>query len=272
MVENNKNYKKITTNSLLELKKNGEKISMLTAYDFTLAKIIDNAGIDIILVGDSASNVMAGHETTLPITLDEMIYHASSVVRAVDRALVVVDMPFGTYQGNSKKALDSAIRIMKETGGHTVKLEGGSEIIDSVKRILSAGIPVMGHLGLTPQSIYKFGTYTVRAKEEEEANKLIEDAKLLEEAGCYAIVLEKIPSKLAKKVADTLNIPVIGIGAGANVDGQVLVLHDMLGMNHEFNPRFLRRYLNLYDEITKGVKQYILDVKNIDFPNQDEQY
>jgi 3-methyl-2-oxobutanoate hydroxymethyltransferase len=272
MVENNKNYKKITTNSLLELKKNGEKISMLTAYDFTLAKIIDNAGIDIILVGDSASNVMAGHETTLPITLDEMIYHASSVVRAVDRALVVVDMPFGTYQGNSKKALDSAIRIMKETGGHTVKLEGGSEIIDSVKRILSAGIPVMGHLGLTPQSIYKFGTYTVRAKEEEEANKLIEDAKLLEEAGCYAIVLEKIPSKLAKKVADTLNIPVIGIGAGANVDGQVLVLHDMLGMNYEFNPRFLRRYLNLYDEITNGVKQYILDVKNIDFPNQDEQY
>tara|TARA_B100001094_G_C17986523_1_gene697944 strand:+ start:43 stop:861 length:819 start_codon:yes stop_codon:yes gene_type:complete len=272
MVENNKNYKKITTNSLLELKKNGEKISMLTAYDFTLAKIIDNAGIDIILVGDSASNVMAGHETTLPITLDEMIYHASSVVRAVDRALVVVDMPFGTYQGNSKKALDSAIRIMKETGGHTVKLEGGSEIIDSVKRILSAGIPVMGHLGLTPQSIYKFGTYTVRAKEKEEANKLIEDAKLLEEAGCYAIVLEKIPSKLAKKVADTLNIPVIGIGAGANVDGQVLVLHDMLGMNHEFNPRFLRRYLNLYDEITNGVKQYILDVKNIDFPNQDEQY
>ena len=272
MVENNKNYKKITTNSLLELKKNGEKISMLTAYDFTLAKIIDNAGIDIILVGDSASNVMAGHETTLPITLDEMIYHASSVVRAVDRALVVVDMPFGTYQGNSKKALDSAIRIMKETGGHTVKLEGGSEIIDSVKRILSAGIPVMGHLGLTPQSIYKFGTYTVRAKEEEEANKLIEDAKLLEEAGCYAIVLEKIPSKLAKKVAETLNIPVIGIGAGANVDGQVLVLHDMLGMNHEFNPRFLRRYLNLYDEITKGVKQYISDVKKVDFPNKDEQY
>jgi len=272
MVVNNKNYKRITTNSLLELKNNGEKISMLTAYDYTLAKIIDNAGIDIILVGDSASNVMAGHETTLPITLDEMIYHASSVVRAVDRALVVVDMPFGTYQGNSKKALDSAIRIMKETGGHTVKLEGGSEIIDSVKRILSAGIPVMGHLGLTPQSIYKFGTYTVRAKEEEEANKLIEDAKLLEEAGCYAIVLEKIPSKLAKKVAETLNIPVIGIGAGANVDGQVLVLHDMLGMNHEFNPRFLRRYLNLYDEITKGVKQYISDVKKVDFPNKDEQY
>ena len=272
MATNNKNYKRITTNSLLELKNNGEKISMLTAYDYTLAKIIDNAGIDIILVGDSASNVMAGHETTLPITLDEMIYHASSVVRAVDRALVVVDMPFGTYQGNSKKALDSAIRIMKETGGHTVKLEGGAEIIDSVKRILSAGIPVMGHLGLTPQSIYKFGTYTVRAKEEEEANKLIQDAKLLEEAGCYAIVLEKIPSKLAKKVAETLNIPVIGIGAGANVDGQVLVLHDMLGMNHEFNPRFLRRYLNLYDEITKGVKQYISDVKKVDFPNKDEQY
>ena len=272
MATNNKNYKRITTNSLLELKNNEEKISMLTAYDYTLAKIIDNAGIDIILVGDSASNVMAGHETTLPITLDEMIYHASSVVRAVERALVVVDMPFGTYQGNSKKALDSAIRIMKETGGHTVKLEGGSEIIDSVKRILSAGIPVMGHLGLTPQSIYKFGTYTVRAKEEEEDNKLIEDAKLLEEAGCYAIVLEKIPSKLAKKVADTLNIPVIGIGAGANVDGQVLVLHDMLGMNHEFNPRFLRRYLNLYDEITKGVKQYISDVKKVDFPNKDEQY
>ena len=267
-----KQYKRITTRSLVEMKANGEKISMLTAYDYTMAKIVDGAGIDVILVGDSASNVMAGHETTLPINLDEMIYHASSVVRAVDRALVVVDMPFGTYQGNSRKALDSAIRIMKETGGHTVKLEGGSEIIDSVKRILSAGIPVMGHLGLTPQSIYKFGTYTVRAKEEEEANKLIEDAKLLEEAGCYAIVLEKIPSKLAKKVAETLNIPVIGIGAGANVDGQVLVLHDMLGMNHEFNPRFLRRYLNLYDEITKGVKQYISDVKKVDFPNKDEQY
>jgi 3-methyl-2-oxobutanoate hydroxymethyltransferase len=267
-----KEYKRVTVKSLIEMKSLGEKISMLTAYDYTMAKIVDGAGVDVILVGDSASNVMAGHETTLPITLDEMIYHASSVVRAVDRALVVVDMPFGTYQGNSKKALDSAIRIMKETGGHTVKLEGGSEIIDSVKRILSAGIPVMGHLGLTPQSIYKFGTYTVRAKEEEEANKLIEDAKLLQEAGCYAIVLEKIPSKLAKKVADTLSIPVIGIGAGANVDGQVLVLHDMLGMNHEFNPRFLRRYLNLYDEITKGVKHYISDVKNIDFPNQDEQY
>ena len=264
--------KKVTTHTLHEMKQVGEKITMLTSYDYSLARLVDGAGIDVILVGDSASNVMAGNDTTVPITLDHMIYHAQCVVKAVDRALVVVDMPFGTYQGDSKNALDSAIRIMKETGGHTVKLEGGSEIIDSVKRILSAGIPVMGHLGLTPQSIYKFGTYTVRAKEEEEAKKLIEDAKLLEEAGCYAIVLEKIPSKLAKKVAETLNIPVIGIGAGANVDGQVLVLHDMLGMNHEFNPRFLRRYLNLYDEITKGVKQYISDVKNIDFPNQDEQY
>ena len=266
------NYKKVTTNSLQEIKRNGGKISMLTAYDFTLAKIIDSAGIDIILVGDSASNVMAGHETTLPITLDQMIYHASSVVRATNRALVVVDMPFGTYQGNSKKAIDSAIRIMKETGGHSVKLEGGSEIIESVKRILSAGIPVMGHLGLTPQSIYKFGTYTVRAKEEEEAKKLIEDAKLLEESGCFAIVLEKVPAKLAKKVAKNLSIPVIGIGAGADVDGQVLVLHDMLGMNHDFNPRFLRRYLNLHDDISNAVTQYILDVKSSDFPNNNEQY
>jgi len=241
---------------------------MLTAYDYTLAKIIDSAGIDIILVGDSASNVMAGHETTLPITLDQMIYHASSVVRATERALVVVDMPFGTYQGNSKKAIDSAIRIMKETGGHSVKLEGGSEIIDSIKRILSAGIPVMGHLGLTPQSIYKFGTYTVRAKEEEEANKLIEDAKLLEQSGCFALVLEKVPAALAKKVASSISIPVIGIGAGANVDGQVLVLHDMLGMNHDFNPRFLRRYLNLHDEITQAVSKYISDVKSSDFPNE----
>ena len=245
---------------------------MLTAYDYTLAKIIDSAGIDIILVGDSASNVMAGHETTLPITLDQMIYHASSVVRATERALVVVDMPFGTYQGNSKKAIDSAIRIMKETGGHSVKLEGGSEIIDSIKRILSAGIPVMGHLGLTPQSIYKFGTYTVRAKEEEEANKLIEDAKLLEQSGCFALVLEKVPAALAKKVASSISIPVIGIGAGANVDGQVLVLHDMLGMNHDFNPRFLRRYLNLHDEITQAVSKYISDVKSSDFPNEKEQY
>jgi len=268
----NKEYKKVTTNSLQEIKKNGGKISMLTAYDFTLAKIIDSAGIDIILVGDSASNVMAGHETTLPITLDQMIYHASSVVRATNRALVVVDMPFGTYQGNSKKAIDSAIRIMKETGGHSVKLEGGSEIIESVKRILSAGIPVMGHLGLTPQSIYKFGTYTVRAKEEEEAKKLLEDAKLLEESGCFAIVLEKVPAKLAKKVAKNLSIPVIGIGAGADVDGQVLVLHDMLGMNHDFNPRFLRRYLNLYDDITSAVQNYISDVKSEKFPNQQEQY
>ena len=268
----NKEYKKVTTNSLQEIKKNGGKISMLTAYDFTLAKIIDSAGIDIILVGDSASNVMAGHETTLPITLDQMIYHASSVVRATNRALVVVDMPFGTYQGNSKKAIDSAIRIMKETGGHSVKLEGGSEIIESVKRILSAGIPVMGHLGLTPQSIYKFGTYTVRAKEEEEAKKLLEDAKLLEESGCFAIVLEKVPAKLAKKVAKNLSIPVIGIGAGADVDGQVLVLHDMLGMNHDFNPRFLRRYLNLHDDISNAVTQYISDVKSSDFPNNNEQY
>jgi 3-methyl-2-oxobutanoate hydroxymethyltransferase len=272
MSQNSKNYKKVTTNSLQEIKNNGDKISMLTAYDYTLAKIIDNAGIDIILVGDSASNVMAGHETTLPITLDQMIYHASSVVRAVERALVVVDMPFGTYQGNSKEALHSAIRIMKETGGHSIKLEGGSEIIESVNRILSAGIPVMGHLGLTPQSIYKFGTYTVRAKEEEEANKLIADAKLLEESGCFALVLEKIPAKLAQKIASNLTIPVIGIGAGNKVDGQVLVLHDMLGMNHEFNPRFLRRYLNLFEDITKGVKKYILDVKNSDFPNKNEQY
>ena len=263
---------KVTTNSLQEIKKNGGKISMLTAYDYTLAKIIDSAGIDIILVGDSASNVMAGHETTLPITLDEMIYHASSVVRATNRALVVVDMPFGTYQGNSKKALDSAIRIMKETGGHSVKLEGGDEILDSIKRILSAGIPVMGHLGLTPQSIYKFGTYTVRAKEEEEAKKLIKDAKLLEQTGCFAIVLEKVPAQLAKKVANSISIPVIGIGAGSDVDGQVLVLHDMLGMNHDFNPRFLRRYLNLHDDITNAVNQYILDVKSSDFPNKNEQY
>ena len=272
MLDNNKDYKRVTTNSLQEIKKSGNKISMLTAYSYTLGKIIDSAGIDIILVGDSASNVMAGHETTLPITLDQMIYHASSVVRAVNRALVVVDMPFGTYQGNSKKAIDSAIRIMKETGGHSVKLEGGSEIIDSIKRILSAGIPVMGHLGLTPQSIYKFGTYTVRAKEEEEAEKLIADAKLLEESGCFAIVLEKIPAHLAKKIANELKIPVIGIGAGADVDGQVLVLHDMLGMNHDFNPRFLRRYLNLHDDISNAVSQYISDVKSSDFPNKNEQY
>ena len=267
-----KDYKRVTTNTLGKMKRNGEKISMLTAYDYTLAKIIDGAGIDVILVGDSASNVMAGYETTLPITLDQMIYHAASVVRAVDRALVVVDMPFGSYQGNSLEALSSAIRIMKESGGHSVKLEGGSEIIESVERILTAGIPVMGHLGLTPQSIYKFGTYTVRAKEQEEADKLLADAKLLEEAGCFALVLEKVPAQLAQKVAESINIPVIGIGAGAGVDGQVLVLHDMLGMTHEFNPRFLRRYLSLFDKITGAVKSYVSDVKSTDFPNEKEQY
>ena len=267
-----KDYKRVTTNTLGEMKQNGEKISMLTAYDYTLAKIIDGAGIDVILVGDSASNVMAGYETTLPITLDQMIYHAASVVRAVNRALVVVDMPFGSYQGNSLEALSSAIRIMKESGGHSVKLEGGSEIIESVERILTAGIPVMGHLGLTPQSIYKFGTYTVRAKEQEEADKLLADAKLLEDAGCFALVLEKVPAQLAKKVAESINIPVIGIGAGAGVDGQVLVLHDMLGMTHEFNPRFLRRYLSLFDQITVAVQSYVSDVKSTDFPNEKEQY
>ena len=267
-----KNYTRVTTHSLAEMKRNGEKISMLTAYDYTLAKIIDKGGIDVILVGDSASNVMAGHETTLPITLEQMIYHASSVVRAVERALVVVDMPFGSYQGNSKKALSSAIQIMKESGGHSIKLEGGEEIIESIKRILTAGIPVMGHLGLTPQSIYKFGTYTVRAKQEKEAQKLLADAKLLEEAGCFALVLEKVPAKLAQKVAESINIPVIGIGAGNGVDGQVLVLHDMLGMTHEFNPRFLRRYLNLYDEISGAVRNYVADVKSVDFPNNNEQY
>ena len=267
-----KEYKRITTNSLLEMKKSNEKISMLTAYDYTLARIVDSSGIDILLVGDSASNVMAGHETTLPITLDQMIYHASSVVRAIKRCLVVVDLPFGTYQGNSKKALASAIRIMKESGAHSVKLEGGEEIIDSIKRILTAGIPVMGHLGLTPQSIYKFGTYTVRAKENAEAKKLINDAKLLEKAGCFAIVLEKVPAELAKKVASELAIPVIGIGAGADVDGQVLVLHDMLGMNNEFSPRFLRRYSNLFEEINKATTNYINDVKSGSFPNEKEQY
>lgn len=265
-------YKKITTHSLLEMKQNKEKISMLTAYDYTLAKIVDSGGVDVILVGDSASNVMAGHETTLPITLDQMIYHTASVVRAVDRALIVADMPFGTYQGNSKEALNSAIKIMKESGAHSVKLEGGKEIIESIERILTAGIPVMGHLGLTPQSIYKFGTYTVRAKEEEEAKKLIEDALLLERAGCFALVLEKIPSKLASKVAKELTIPVIGIGAGSEVDGQVLVLHDMIGMTHEFSPRFLRRYLNLYQDIQSAVGQYVSDVKSKDFPNEKEQY
>lgn len=265
-------YKRVTTNVLQEMKNNNEKITMLTSYDYTLAKIVDNAGIDVILVGDSASNVMAGHETTLPITLDNMIYHASSVVRAAKRSLVVVDLPFGSYQGDSRVALESSIRIMKESGAHAVKLEGGSEIIESVERILTAGIPVMGHLGLTPQSIYKFGTYTVRAKENAEAEKLLEDAAVLEEAGCFSIVLEKIPAELAKKVANKLNIPVIGIGAGVDVDGQVLVLHDMLGMTHEFNPRFLRRYLNLFEEINTAIQKYATDVKGGKFPNKDEKY
>ena len=267
-----KELKKVTTNSLIEMKEAGVKISMLTAYDYTMAKIIDHAGIDVILVGDSASNVMAGHETTLPITLDQMIYHASSVIRAIDRALVVVDLPFGSYQGNSKEALTSAIKIMKESGAHAVKLEGGREIKDSIERILSAGIPVMGHLGLTPQSIYKFGTYTVRAKEEEEAQRLINDAKILEESGCFALVVEKIPAKLAAKVSNSISIPVIGIGAGGGVDGQVLVTHDMLGMTHEFSPRFLRRYLSLYESMTGAFQQYIKDVKSKDFPNESEQY
>ncbi len=264
--------KRVTTHVLQELKLKGEKISMLTAYDYSMAKIIDEAGIDVILVGDSASNVMAGHETTLPITLDQMIYHASSVVRAAKRSLIVVDLPFGTYQGNSKMALASAIQIMKESGAHSVKLEGGREIIESVDRILSAGIPVMGHLGLTPQSIYKFGTYVVRAKEEDEAQRLKEDALLLEASGCFAIVLEKIPAHLAKEVAESVNIPVIGIGAGNGVDGQVLVSHDMLGINNDFNPRFLRKYHNLYEEMKGAVGAYIKDVKSKDFPNEKEQY
>jgi 3-methyl-2-oxobutanoate hydroxymethyltransferase len=268
----NKSYKRVTTKTLVEMKANGEKIAMLTAYDYTMAKIVDHAGIDIILVGDSASNVMAGYETTLPITLDQMIYHASSVVRAIERSLVVVDLPFGTYQGNSRKALSSAIRIMKESGAHSVKLEGGEEISESISRILSAGIPVMGHLGLTPQSIYKFGSYTVRAKEEEEAEKLKSDALILEGLGCFGIVLEKVPSKLAKEIAESISIPVIGIGAGDGVDGQVLVTHDMLGMTHEFSPRFLRRYLDLYSEMGEAFKSYIIDVKTRDFPNKDEQY
>lgn len=266
------NAQKITTNTLLAMKQAGEKITMLTAYDFSLARIVDRSGIDVILVGDSASNVMAGNETTVPITLEHMIYHAQCVVRAVDRALIVVDMPFGSYQGNSKLALESAIRIMKESGAHAVKLEGGSEIVESIERILSAGIPVMGHLGLTPQSIYKFGTYTVRAKEEEEARKLLEDCKLLEDAGCFSIVFEKIPAELAKQASESINIPTIGIGAGAGVDGQVLVLHDLLGITHEFNPRFLRRYMNLYEDISNSVGEYIQDVRSGDFPNQDECY
>ncbi|MSP85535.1 MAG: 3-methyl-2-oxobutanoate hydroxymethyltransferase [Flavobacteriaceae bacterium] len=267
-----KDYKRITTKSLFEMKANGEKISMLTAYDYSMAKIVDSAGIDVILVGDSASNVMAGHETTLPITLDQMIYHASGVVRAIERALVVVDLPFGSYQSDPKEALRSSIRIMKESGGHAVKLEGGSEIKDSIKKILNAGIPVMGHLGLTPQSIYKFGSYTVRAKEDEEAEKLMQDAKMLEKIGCFALVLEKIPAHLAAKVAKSISIPAIGIGAGGGVDGQVLVIHDMLGMNNEFSPRFLRRYLNLYMQMTSAIGQYVKDVKSSDFPNTNEQY
>lgn len=267
-----KEYKRITTKTLVDMKAKGEKISMLTAYDFSMAKIVDSAGIDVILVGDSASNVMAGHETTLPITLDQMIYHATSVVRAINRSLVVVDLPFGSYQSDPKEALRSAIRIMKESGAHAVKLEGGKEIKESIKRILNAGIPVMGHLGLTPQSIYKFGTYTVRAKEDAEAQKLKEDALMLEKVGCFALVLEKVPAKLAEEVAKSISIPVIGIGAGGGVDGQVLVIHDMLGMTHEFNPRFLRRYLDLYTEMTNAFQQYSADVKSGDFPNENEQY
>jgi 3-methyl-2-oxobutanoate hydroxymethyltransferase len=254
------------------MKDDGEKISMLTAYDYSMARVFDDAGMDILLVGDSASNVMAGHETTLPITLDQMIYHAAAVVRGIKRSFVVVDLPFGSYQGNSKEALASTVRIMKETSAHGVKIEGGEEIIESVKRIISAGVPVMGHLGLTPQSINKFGTYTVRATEDAEAQKLLNDAQLLQEAGCFALVLEKIPAQLAKQVAESLRIPVIGIGAGKYVDGQVLVMHDMLGINKDFKPRFLRRYLNLYDEIYKASQQYIHDVKAKDFPNDSEQY
>lgn len=271
-MSSHKEIKRVTSHTVQEFKDAGIKISMLTAYDYSMARIVDSAGIDVILVGDSASNVMAGHETTLPITLDQMIYHASSVVRAVNRALVVVDLPFGSYQGNSKLALESSIRIMKESGAHAVKMEGGSEVKESVERILTAGIPVMGHLGLTPQSIYKFGTYTVRAKEKAEAEKLMQDALMLEQAGCFALVLEKIPAKLAASVAKKLRIPVIGIGAGSGVDGQVLVLHDMLGITKEFQPRFLRRYLSLFDDIQNAVKQYADDVKSGNFPNKDEQY
>ena len=264
--------RKVTTHRLIEMKQRGEKISMLTAYDYSMAKLIDQAGMDVILVGDSASNVMAGNVTTLPITLDQMIYHGKSVMKAVNRALVVVDLPFGTYQGNSKEALASAIRVMKETHADCIKLEGGAEVRESIERILCAGIPIMGHLGLTPQSINKFGTYTVRAREEAEANKLIEDAHLLEEIGCFALVLEKIPAELAARVASELTIPVIGLGAGGGVDGQVLVMHDMLGINQGFSPRFLRRYANLGEEITRAVQAYIEDVKSQDFPNEKEQY
>lgn len=267
-----KEVKKVTTNTLQKMKASGEKIAMLTAYDFSFARIIDGAGIDVILVGDSASNVMAGNETTLPITLDQMIYHAQSVIRGIDRCLVVVDMPFGSYQSNSDIALASAIRIMKETGGHAIKLEGGEEVVESIRRIVSAGIPVMGHLGLTPQSIYKFGTYTVRAKEEDEANKLRKDAKKLQVAGCFAIVLEKIPAALAKEVSESISIPTIGIGAGPHCDGQVLVMHDMLGINTEFKPRFLRQYLNIHEQASVAVQRYVEDVKKKDFPNESEQY
>src|SRR6201747_3157372 len=268
----NKEIKRVTTHILQEMKNKGEKITMLTAYDFSMAAIVDAAGMDIIWVGDSASNVMAGHETTLPIPLDQMIYHASSVVRAAKRALVIVDLPFGSYQGNSKEALNSAIRIMKESGAHSVKIEGGVEIAESISRILTAGIPVMGHLGLTPQSIYKFGTYTVRAKEEAEAQKLMEDALKLQELGCFAVVLEKIPAKLAQEVSASLHIPTIGIGAGRHCDGQVLVLHDMLGINKEFKPRFLRQYADLYDAMNGAIKNYVSDVKAKSFPNEKEQY
>ena len=267
-----KEVKRITTHIVQEMKNRGEKIAMLTAYDYSMATIVDDAGMDIILVGDSASNVMAGHETTLPITLDQMIYHASSVVRAAKRALVIVDLPFGSYQGNSKEALNSAIRIMKESGAHGVKMEGGIEIAESVTRILTAGIPVMGHLGLTPQSIYKFGTYTVRAKQEAEAQKLREDALTLQELGCFAIVVEKIPAKLAKEVAESVQIPIIGIGAGQHCDGQVLVIHDMLGINKGFKPRFLRQYANLYDQMNGAIKNYVGDIKSKSFPNEQEQY
>lgn len=267
-----KSIKRVTTNILHNMKDNGQKISMLTAYDFSMARILDDAGIDVLLVGDSASNVMAGHETTLPITLDQMIYHAASVIRGVSRAFVVVDLPFGSYQGNSREALQSAIRIMKESGAHGVKLEGGEEVKESISRILSAGIPVMGHLGLTPQSIYKFGTYVVRAKEEAEAAKLKEDAILLDKLGCFGIVLEKIPADLAKEVTESLTIPTIGIGAGPHVSGQVLVTHDLLGITKDFHPRFLRRYLDLYEDIKTAVAQYISDVKSSDFPNEKEQY
>ncbi|MBI5370538.1 MAG: 3-methyl-2-oxobutanoate hydroxymethyltransferase [Sphingobacteriales bacterium] len=268
----NKEVKRVTTHTLQKMKAAGEKISMLTAYDYSFARIIDGAGVEVILVGDSASNVMAGHETTLPITLDQMIYHASSVIRGIERCFVVVDLPFGSYQSNSEIALASAVRIMKETGAHAVKMEGGEEVIDSIKKIVSAGIPVMGHLGLIPQSIYKFGTYEVRAKEEKEADKLRRDALLLQEAGCFAVVLEKIPAELAAEVSANLAIPSIGIGAGNGCDGQVLVMHDMLGINTEFKPRFLRRYLNIHEQATRAVQQYIKDVKSGDFPNLQEQY